>query len=110
MSQYHDRTLKLLGSEGALDERSVAELIEWARTNDVILPAAYLEWARLDGNNLLRKYSNDDWFFFEDPEIVVTPEGVREFKDRHGDFGTGREARTACMLALRRVYGIHLIR
>jgi hypothetical protein len=38
----------------------------------------------------------------------VTPEGVREFKDRHGDFRTGREARAACMLALRRAYGIHL--
>ena len=36
-----------------------------------------MEWANLDDGSLLRKYSNDDWFWFDEPELVVTPEGVR---------------------------------
>jgi len=75
MSRFHERTLALLGNEGVRPERSVEAVTDWAEKNAIILPAAYLEWAKLDDGSLLRKYSNDDWFWFDEPELVVTPEG-----------------------------------
>lgn|GEM_PF-5182342 len=36
-----------------------------------------MEWAQLDGGSLLQKYSNDDRFWFDQPELVTTPEAVR---------------------------------
>lgn len=57
--------------------RSVANLSAWAKERAVALPAAFLEWATFDDGSLLTKYSNDDWFWFDSPEVVVTPNGVR---------------------------------
>ena len=69
--------MELLGSEGVRQERSVQALLNWAEKNSIRLPTAYLEWARLDDGTLLRKYSNDDWFMIDEPEVVATPDGVR---------------------------------
>ncbi|WP_337177212.1 hypothetical protein [Paludisphaera sp.] len=77
MTRYHDRTLALLGDEGARPARCVAILTDWAEANDITLPAAFLEWAGIDDGSLLGKYSNDDWFLFDRPEVVTTPDGVR---------------------------------
>jgi hypothetical protein len=49
-----------------------------------------LEWAALDDGSLLKKYSNDDRFWFDNPELVVTPEGVRGLlfnQENQGNFG-----------------------
>jgi hypothetical protein len=45
--------------------------------NTIHLPASFLEWAKVDDGSLLQKYSNDDRFWFDKPELVVTPAGVR---------------------------------
>ena len=34
----------------------------------------------MDDGSLLQKYSNDDWFWFDEPALVVTPDGVRGLK------------------------------
>ena len=88
MSRYHDRTLQLLGDK-EVREKPVPKLLEWARATGVVLPEAYLEWAQLDRNNLLGRYSNDDWFCFDTPEIVTTPEGIRGLlfnRENQGNF------------------------
>lgn len=77
MSKFHAGTLQLLGAEGASAKQPVAKLIHWAKDHGVTLPGAYLDWASIDQGDLLRKYSNDDKFFFQSPELVVTPEGLR---------------------------------
>ncbi len=77
MPRFHERTLALLGREGVRQQRSVEGLLDWATQNAVRLPAAYLEWAKLDDGSLLQKYSNDDRFWFDKPKLVVTPDGVR---------------------------------
>src|SRR4051794_37243711 len=79
MRRFHQRTLALLDSEGVPlpQQRSVEILLDWATQHSIRLPAAYLEWAKLDDGGLLQKYSNDDQFWLEKPELVVTPEGVR---------------------------------
>jgi hypothetical protein len=77
MSRFHDRTLALLGSGGELQGQPVPDLMAWAETNHIVLPAAYVEWAHLDRKNLLGKYSNGDRFDFEQPHIVTTPAGVQ---------------------------------
>jgi len=77
MPRFHERTLALLGSEGVRKERPVKALLGWAAKNAIRLPAAFLEWAMLDDGSLLQKYSNDDRFWFDNPELVVTPDGVR---------------------------------
>jgi hypothetical protein len=76
-SRFHERTLALLGSEGVRQQRSAETLLHWAEKKAVCLPAAFLEWAKLDDGTLLRKYSNDDWFGFDEPELIVTPDGAR---------------------------------
>lgn len=77
MQRFHQRTLALLGSEVARQKRSVDGLLGWAAENSVRIPAAFLEWARFDDGSLLQRYSNDDRFWFDNPELVVTPDGVR---------------------------------
>ena len=77
MIRFHDRTLALLGSDAPPQERATNKLNAWARRKGVTLPAAFVEWARLDDGSLLRKYSNDDWFWFDKPEQVVMPDGMR---------------------------------
>jgi hypothetical protein len=77
MPQFHERTLELLGRESIRPNRSVSCLHDWANKNAINLPAAFLEWAKLDDGSLLRKYSNDDWFWFDEPRLVVTPDGTR---------------------------------
>ena len=77
MTKFHERTLALLGSDAPRPGRPVGMLTEWASRTNVSLPAAFLEWAGIDDGSLLRKYSNDDWFWFDKPEIVVTPDGLR---------------------------------
>jgi hypothetical protein len=77
MPGFHQQTLALLGSEGNRPERSIAQLMAWGEKNDIILPAAFLEWAKLDDGSLLGKYSNCDRFWFDEPEIVSTPAGIR---------------------------------
>jgi hypothetical protein len=89
MSKYHERTLALLGEEGVRKRRPVPTLITWARKNSISLPAALLEWAQLDGEKLLRKYSNDDWFEFDGPSILETPDGTRGLlfhRENQGNF------------------------
>jgi hypothetical protein len=77
MTKFHERTLALLGDDAPRPRRSVEALLDWGKRNDVALPAAFVEWAHLDDGSLLRKFSNDDWFWFDEPTIVVTPDGVR---------------------------------
>jgi hypothetical protein len=69
--------LALLGAEGVRQKRSVESLLDWAAKKAIRLPKAFVEWAKLDDGSLLQKYSNDDWFWFDEPELVATPEGVR---------------------------------
>jgi len=59
------------------EQRSVSTLLDWSNANAVNFPAAFLEWAKLDDGSLLKKYSNDDSFWFDEPALVVTPEGTR---------------------------------
>jgi hypothetical protein len=80
MTRFHDRTLALLGSDAPRPGRNIEALLEWARRSDVQLPAAFVEWARMDDGSLLRKFSNDDWFWFDEPELVGTTDGVRGLK------------------------------
>ncbi|MCU0542953.1 MAG: hypothetical protein MUE44_12265 [Oscillatoriaceae cyanobacterium Prado104] len=75
--KYHQQSLEMLGLNGVLKKQPVPELIEWAKTNNIVLPAAYIEWAQLGGEELLERYSNDDRFHFGESEIVTTPEGVK---------------------------------
>src|SRR3712207_688782 len=78
MSTYHDRTLALLGpDECGAAARSVEGLRRWAAAEGISLPTAFVEWAQLGGEAILRKFSNCDGFNFERPVVVVTPEGVR---------------------------------
>jgi hypothetical protein len=77
MTRFHERTLALLGSESVRKRRPVKALQTWAAKNAILLPAAFVEWAKLDDGSLLQKYSNDDRFWFDKPELIVTPEGVR---------------------------------
>jgi hypothetical protein len=77
MPRFHERTLALLGSEGVSEQRSADALLGWAAKNSIRIPAAFLEWAQLDNGTLLQRYSNDDRFWFDKPELVVTPESVR---------------------------------
>lgn len=89
MPGFHQRTLELLGSEGIRPERSITQLLDWGEKNGIMLPAAFLEWAKLDDGRLLRKYSNGDHFWFDEPEIVVTPAGVRGLRfhqENQGNF------------------------
>jgi hypothetical protein len=76
-TKFHQKTLRLLGDEFPSKRRSTAKLLKWAKKNAITVPPAFLEWAELDDGSLLQKYSNDDWFWFDDPEIVETPEGTR---------------------------------
>jgi hypothetical protein len=76
-SHFHQRTLALLDTASALHETSAADLIAWAVANRIDPPGAYLEWARLGGADALHRFSNTDTFFFEEPEIVVLPDGAR---------------------------------
>ncbi len=77
MARFHKRTLALLGSDGVRQPCYAEALLGWAATNSLRIPAAFLEWAQLDDGSLLQKYSNDDRFWFDKPELVVTPEGIR---------------------------------
>lgn len=93
MTRFHERTLALLDGGGDDDDarppRPVGTLMRWAERNAVTVPAAYLEWAALDDGSLLGKYSNDDSFWFDEPEILVTPEGVRGLlfnRENQGNF------------------------
>lgn len=87
--KYHERSLEMLGLNGTLKKQPVPELIEWAKANNITLPAAYLEWAQLGGKKILEKYSNNDWFHFGESDIVTTPEGIKglEFhQENQGNF------------------------
>ena len=89
MSKFHDQTLNLLGREGRRPERSVEALTRWANEKAIEVPAAFLDWARIDDGTLLRKYSNDDWFWIDNPALVVTPDGVRGLRfnsENQGNF------------------------
>jgi hypothetical protein len=88
MPRFHQRTLALLG-EGIRQQRPVEVLLDWAAQNAIHLPAAFLEWAKVDDGSLLQKYSNDDWFWIDDPKLVVTPDGVRGLlvnRENQGNF------------------------
>src|SRR5690349_6632075 len=88
-SQFHQRTLALLDTARALHETSAASLIAWAAANRINLPGAFLEWARLGGADALHRFSNGDIFFFEEPEIVVLPDGARGIvfhRENQGNF------------------------
>lgn len=77
MSQFHQRTIGLLGTESFQQKRPVDKLLEWAKKNAIRLPASYLEWATFDDGSLLQRYSNEDRFWFNEPEIVEIPGGVK---------------------------------
>jgi hypothetical protein len=66
----------MLGAAEVRRQRSVEGLLGWASGNSIRIPAAFLEWAQFDDGSLLQKYSNDERFWFDKPELVVTPEGV----------------------------------
>lgn len=71
----HAATLGLLGAEAPAPTRSLDELFDWASRIGVVLPGAYLSWARRDDGTLLEKYSNDDLFWFEPRDLVDLPDG-----------------------------------
>lgn len=77
MLRFHERTLALLGIHDDIQHRSVEPLIDWAEKNAIRLPAAFLEWATIDDGSLLKRYSNDDRFWFDNPALVITPDGDR---------------------------------
>jgi hypothetical protein len=77
MSKYHESTLKLLEIDSASDPTLSRTLEEWGIENDIILPAAFLEWAQLGGGEILETYSNTDRFYFGRPEIVTIADGRR---------------------------------
>lgn len=67
----------MLGSEVLRKERSVKVLLDWAAEHQICVPEAFMEWAKLDDGHLLGKYSNCDSFYFDEPELVITPDGLR---------------------------------
>ncbi|MCU0490495.1 MAG: hypothetical protein MUD01_02710 [Chloroflexaceae bacterium] len=77
MLRFHKRTFALLGAEAPRQERSIATLVQWAHELHITLPAAFVEWVRFDDGTLLTRYSNDDWFWLNQPKLVETPDGVR---------------------------------
>jgi hypothetical protein len=76
-TRFHERIFALLGPNAPIQKISTSKLTAWAHANVVQLPQAYIEWAELDGERILTQYSNRDSFYFEEPEIVTTPDGVR---------------------------------
>lgn len=89
MPSYHDRTLALLGLHPTTDDSTAATLERWASQNQVTLPAAYVEWAALGGQRLLEKYSNQDSFPFDRPQIITTPgreRGLLFQEENQGNF------------------------
>jgi len=76
MSDYHGRTLELLGLESNHRPGEAPELQAWAETNGVKLSAAYVEWATLD-QGLLHKYSNQDHFWLHRPRLETLETGTR---------------------------------
>ena len=75
MTTFHDKTLALLGGLAPRPQRSVQRLTKWAERNCIQLPGAFAQWAQLDDGSLLEKYSNSDWFWFDEPEVVAIPGG-----------------------------------
>ncbi len=74
---YHARSLAMLGHSEVVPYHPDADhLTEWAAANDVKVPAAFLEWTSFGGADLLRRYSNDDWFFLAEPNVVTTDHGL----------------------------------
>jgi hypothetical protein len=76
MSNYHERTLNLLGIKPGNLESDIP-LISWAEQHHINLPKAYLEWAQIDRSGILFKYSNQDDFLMHEPEIVTIADGHR---------------------------------
>jgi hypothetical protein len=88
VSRFHRRTLELLAIASEAPEAPISRLAAWADANGITLPAAYVEWAQL-GGELLTRHSNQDSFFFEEPEIAQTPEGARGLvfhRENQGNF------------------------
>jgi hypothetical protein len=85
---YHAAALELLGAEGRRERRPVPALEAWARANDVVLPAAYLEWAELGAGPLLEKYSAGSDFHFGAPEIKIADgrRGLLFERENQGNF------------------------
>jgi hypothetical protein len=75
MSKYHSKTLEMLGLTEPIEKQSNPKLINWAKKNNIEIPESFLEWSSLDGGKLLEEYSNGDFFYFEEPEIIKTNQG-----------------------------------
>jgi hypothetical protein len=52
-------------------------LMNWALKHHIDLPLAYLEWAKIDRDGILTKYSPGDWIDLHQPRIVILPDGRR---------------------------------
>ena len=89
MPDYHNRTFELLGVTGDKVDKDQLPLTHWADENGIELPEAYVEWTRFDRSNLLVKYSNDDEFFLDEPELITIPDGRQGLLyscENQGDF------------------------
>jgi hypothetical protein len=85
---YHKRTLELLGMTSASLETEIP-LMNWALKHNIDLPQAYLEWAKIDRDGILAKYSPGDWIDLHQPSIVTLPDGRRGllfYRENQGNF------------------------
>lgn len=86
---FHGRTKELLAMPEPVEPRVSSPLAQWAAEHDVTVPRAVSEWAALGGSRLSRRYSNQDWFSFEEPELVDTVQGLGLLfcVENQGNFG-----------------------
>jgi hypothetical protein len=86
--RYHKRTLDLLGVCLESMEADIP-LMNWAFKNQIDLPKAYLEWAKIDQDEILFKYSNGDSTYIHSPRIVTLADGRRGlffYRENQGNF------------------------
>jgi hypothetical protein len=89
MIQYHEKTLQLLGITGEPNSNLTSKIRQKAEETSTIIPPAFLEWAELGGEEILSKYSNDDWFSFHNPRLITVEKGVSGLlfhKENQGNF------------------------
>lgn len=86
--RYHKRTLDLLGVCLESLEADIP-LTNWAFKHQIDLPKAYLEWAKIDRDEILVKYSNGDYTYIHLPTIVTLADGRQGlvfYRENQGNF------------------------
>jgi hypothetical protein len=85
---YHKRTLDLLGMTAASLDTEIP-LMNWALKHEIDLSKAYLEWAKIDRDGILARYSDRDYIYIQDPRIITLADGRRGllfFRENQGCF------------------------